>query len=100
MLCYSQTTCIRQIFNSLLLISSRFIMYKLPRVAAWPGNRYVYSDQTDMKFRASHKRISTDTSPVAKTLEQVYSEYDGDGLNAGSQNVAHIFYNDGVPGGI
>lgn len=76
-----------------------FIIYKLPRVAAYPGSRYLYLDSNDLNFRPSKHHISSVDSSIGKTLQQIYIEYNGNnmGIKSGSDKIAHIFYNDGVP---
>jgi len=70
-----------------------FIMYKLPRSAAKPGSRFLYLDSNSLKFRSSKHHVSSTTSPIGRTLQQIYKEYKTNN-GAGSNKLAHIFYND------
>jgi len=75
-----------------------FIIYKLPRIASDPGNNYVYLDSKDLTFGQGKDKINETSNPAAKTLEQVYAQY-SNRHEGGSDNLAHIFYNDAPPYG-
>ena len=84
-----------------------FIIFKLPNITAEPGNQYLYLDSNNMKFKLGGKEVSSVLSPPGRTLNQIYKEYvvktdyvrnDETGIySKGSKDLAHIFYNDGVP---
>jgi len=67
-----------------------FIIYKLPRYAAFPGNHYTYLDSHNMQFRTGSGSINTTSNAAALTLQQVYKQQEGEKL-------AHVFYNDAPP---
>lgn len=66
-----------------------FIVYKLPRTAAPPGNHYAYLDSTNKNFQEGLGTINGTDNAVAHTLQQVYKGDD--------EGVGHVFYNDMPP---
>lgn len=83
-----------------------WIIYKLPKVTTKSGMKYLYLDSNKKKFELSKKNVCCSGGVPEMTLKQVYQEYKpqdkyerskkGIYVN-GSQTVAHVFYNDGVP---
>ena len=57
---------------SLHFFSPRFIIYKLPRNAAYPGNHYAYLDSHDVSgFKEGVGTINNTDNAVTHTLQQV-----------------------------